>query len=141
MALPAGSARPIDKLTVREHEIVHMVSMGMSNREIAVKLNISEETVKRHNSNIFDKLGCSNRVEMVLMYAGRPIGRILQGFVCGLCGREVLIRGEGTAPVDIVIVTNEEGSENLSLPSLCKACQGHIHSSLNEAIAKCKAMA
>lgn len=141
MALPAGSGRPIDKLTVREHEIVHMVSAGMSNREIAKQLNISEETVKRHNSNVFDKLGCSNRVEMVQMYAGRPIGRMLQGFVCGLCEREVLIRGDNTAPVDLVLVTNEEGGENQALSSLCRTCANRVRSAFTQAVGQCKAAA
>lgn len=136
-----SSGRPIDKLTVREHEIVHLVSSGMSNREIAKQLNISEETVKRHISNIFDKLGCSNRVEMVQMYAGRPIGRILQGFVCGLCEREVLIRNDDTLPVDLALVTNKEGVENQALSCLCRTCADRVRSAFTQAVEKCKAAA
>ncbi len=53
-------------LTPREQEIVHEISAGATNRDIAVKFSISEETVKRHLSNIFDKVGVSNRLELAL---------------------------------------------------------------------------
>jgi len=53
-------------LTPRELEMVRLVTQGCSNREIAFQLNISEETVKRHLSNVFDKVGMSNRVELTL---------------------------------------------------------------------------
>jgi len=53
-------------LTPRELEMVRFVTQGCSNREIAIRLNISEETVKRHISNVFDKVGMSNRVELTL---------------------------------------------------------------------------
>ncbi len=53
-------------LTPRELEMVRFVTQGCSNREIATQLNISEETVKRHLSNVFDKVGMSNRVELTL---------------------------------------------------------------------------
>ena len=53
-------------LTPRELEMVRLVTQGCSNREIATRLNISEETVKRHLSNVFDKVGMSNRVELTL---------------------------------------------------------------------------
>jgi two-component system nitrate/nitrite response regulator NarL len=53
-------------LTPRELEILSPVVAGLSNREIARKLSVSEETVKHHLSNIFDKVGASNRVELTL---------------------------------------------------------------------------
>lgn len=53
-------------LTRREREIVAAVISGLSNREIARKFRISEETVKHHVTNIFDKLGVYNRLEMAL---------------------------------------------------------------------------
>ena len=53
-------------LTPRELETVRFVTQGCSNREIATRLNISEETVKRHLYNVFDKVGMSNRVELTL---------------------------------------------------------------------------
>jgi two-component system, NarL family, nitrate/nitrite response regulator NarL len=53
-------------LTPRELEIVTLVVAGYSNPEIAQKCSISEQTVKHHMSNIFDKLGVSNRLELAL---------------------------------------------------------------------------
>lgn len=53
-------------LTPREQEIVSEITAGASNRDIATRFGISEETVKRHLSNIFDKIGVSNRLELAL---------------------------------------------------------------------------
>jgi two-component system, NarL family, nitrate/nitrite response regulator NarL len=53
-------------LTPRELGIITLVVAGYSNPEIAYKLLISEQTVKHHISNIFDKLGVSNRLELAL---------------------------------------------------------------------------
>ena len=53
-------------LTLRETEVVRLVSEGCSNREIATRLRISEDTVKHHLSRIFDKTGTSSRVELAL---------------------------------------------------------------------------
>ncbi|QYF91410.1 response regulator transcription factor [Arthrobacter sp. PAMC25284] len=48
-------------LTARETEVVQLVSAGLTNRDIAVELFISEKTVARHLSNIFTKLGLTSR--------------------------------------------------------------------------------
>jgi len=53
-------------LTPRELEIVSAVVAGYSNKEIAEYFKISEDTVKHHLSNIFDKLGVSTRLELAL---------------------------------------------------------------------------
>jgi two-component system, NarL family, nitrate/nitrite response regulator NarL len=53
-------------LTPRELEIVTLVVAGYSNPDIAQRCSISEQTVKHHISNIFDKLGVSNRLELAL---------------------------------------------------------------------------
>jgi DNA-binding NarL/FixJ family response regulator len=50
----------------REKEVVQLVVQGFRNREIAEKLFISEQTVKNHLHNIFDKLGVSDRLELAL---------------------------------------------------------------------------
>ena len=47
---------------IREKEIVQLVAQGFRNREIGEKLFISEQTVKNHLHNIFDKLGVSDRL-------------------------------------------------------------------------------
>src|SRR5436309_8496425 len=56
-------------LTERELEIVQAVTDGDTNREIATRLSISENTVKRHLTHAFDKLGASNRVELAMFAA------------------------------------------------------------------------
>jgi DNA-binding NarL/FixJ family response regulator len=53
-------------LTQRETEVIALVTEGCSNREIASRLNITEDTVKRHLTNIFDKVGMSTRLELAL---------------------------------------------------------------------------
>ena len=52
---------PDGGLTPREHEVLVLVAAGKSNRRIATELDISEHTVARHVSNIFDKLGVNSR--------------------------------------------------------------------------------
>jgi DNA-binding NarL/FixJ family response regulator len=58
-------------LTTREIEIISAIKEGNSNREIAGKLAISEETVKRHLSNIYSKLGVSSRLELAVLASER----------------------------------------------------------------------
>ena len=55
-----------ESLTEREHEIVGWVIQGMTNKEIAEQLGISDKTVKTHLSNIFSKLKVSRRLELLL---------------------------------------------------------------------------
>ncbi len=53
-------------LSKREHDVVQCVAEGLSNREIAKRLKLTEHTVKNYLFRIFDKLGVSSRVEVVL---------------------------------------------------------------------------
>lgn len=53
-------------LTPREEQVVALVAEGLSNREVAVELGLSEHTIKKYLLRIFDKLGTSTRVELVL---------------------------------------------------------------------------
>lgn len=53
-------------LTPREMEVVGCIVEGCSNRDIAKQFSLSEETVKRHLSNIFDKTGVSTRLELAM---------------------------------------------------------------------------
>ncbi|HET7348387.1 MAG TPA: response regulator transcription factor [Acidobacteriaceae bacterium] len=53
-------------LTPREMEVVSCIVEGCSNRDIAKQFGLSEETVKRHLSNIFDKTGVSTRLELAM---------------------------------------------------------------------------
>lgn len=52
-------------ITRRELEILELIAEGMSNREIAEKLYVSENTVKTHSSRVFDKLGARRRTQAV----------------------------------------------------------------------------
>lgn len=52
-------------LSRREQEVVHSVAAGLSNREIAARLSLSEHTIKNYLFRIFDKLGVSNRAELI----------------------------------------------------------------------------
>jgi LuxR family maltose regulon positive regulatory protein len=52
-----------EPLTKREQEVLELVAAGLTNREIADELIISPETVKKHTSSIYGKLGASNRTE------------------------------------------------------------------------------
>lgn len=67
--LAAQTAPPPRKtfgLTARELEVVGLITEGSTNKHIAETFGISEETVKRHLTNIFNKLGVGNRLELAL---------------------------------------------------------------------------
>ncbi|ACD54130.1 RNA polymerase subunit sigma-70 [Clostridium botulinum] len=55
-----------NKLTLREMEVVKLINLGMTNKEICMKLNISEKTVKTHVTNILRKLKMKDRLEVVI---------------------------------------------------------------------------
>lgn len=69
-ALRSSSVRTIAaqkvKLSVREDQIVRLLLMGRTNKEIATRLNISEKTVKHYMTLLMQKLHARNRVEVVL---------------------------------------------------------------------------
>jgi DNA-binding NarL/FixJ family response regulator len=68
-AAPASASpreRERSPLSQREREIVALVAQGFKNKEMAEKMFISEQTVKNHLHNIFDKLGVSDRLELAL---------------------------------------------------------------------------
>ena len=61
-------------VTVRELEILALIAKGMSNREIAESLFVSENTVKTHSSRLFDKLSAKRRTQAVQI--GKEFGLI-----------------------------------------------------------------
>src|ERR1700686_4670814 len=65
-ALATPRERERSPLSQREREIVALVAQGFKNKEMAEKMFISEQTVKNHLHNIFDKLGVSDRLELAL---------------------------------------------------------------------------
>jgi two-component system, NarL family, response regulator LiaR len=52
-------------ITPRELEILELIAAGLSNREIAGRVHVSENTVKTHSSRVFDKLGARRRTQAV----------------------------------------------------------------------------
>jgi DNA-binding NarL/FixJ family response regulator len=60
------NSRGSSLLTPREEQVVALVAEGMGNREIARELNLSEHTIKKYLYRVFEKLGISSRVELVL---------------------------------------------------------------------------
>jgi len=65
-SLRVVNSRGHQLLTPREEQVVALVAEGLSNRDTARELNLSEHTVKKYLFRIFDKLGISSRVELVL---------------------------------------------------------------------------
>jgi DNA-binding NarL/FixJ family response regulator len=61
-------------LSKREEDVMRLVAEGLGNRDIAELLNLSEHTIKNYLFRIFDKLGISNRVELVLYAVTNPKG-------------------------------------------------------------------
>jgi DNA-binding NarL/FixJ family response regulator len=70
-AAPAAAfSRDQDKLealgiTPRELQVLELIAAGLSNKEIAARIHVSENTVKTHSSRVFDKLGARRRTEAV----------------------------------------------------------------------------
>lgn len=60
------NARGLPILSAREEEVLHLLAKGLSNRDMAAMLMLSEHTVRNHLFHIFDKLGVSSRMEAVL---------------------------------------------------------------------------
>jgi two-component system, NarL family, nitrate/nitrite response regulator NarL len=69
--MASGSAKTptslLDDLTPREHSILELVAAGCSNKQIAVRLELTENTVKGYMTNILQKLQVRNRVEAALL--------------------------------------------------------------------------
>jgi DNA-binding NarL/FixJ family response regulator len=63
----AVNSAGLNLLSKRELEVVHLLVQGLSNREIARQLRLSQHTIKNHLFRIFDKLGVSSRIELVHM--------------------------------------------------------------------------
>ena len=77
MSRAPGKNGSIAGLTAREHEVLNLVAAGLSNKRIALKLNLHEKTVKHHMGRIFQKLDVTNRTTaaMALRDGGHEIPR------------------------------------------------------------------
>jgi len=65
-ALPGKQTALVDDLTPRETEVLKLIATGLSNKEIAEALVLSEKTVKNHINNIFSKLHVYDRSQAML---------------------------------------------------------------------------
>ena len=73
------TARSAAPLTPRERSVVAAVLEGSTNKAIAAKLGLREQTVKNHLSSIFAKLGLANRLELALFAMERKMNRVPEG--------------------------------------------------------------
>ncbi|MBL0171340.1 MAG: response regulator transcription factor [Gemmatimonadaceae bacterium] len=71
---PDGAAREAHRITKRELEILALIAAGLTNREIADRLFVSENTVKTHSSRLFEKLSVNRRTQAVQV--GQRLGLI-----------------------------------------------------------------
>jgi DNA-binding NarL/FixJ family response regulator len=70
----ALDAHGIALLSKRELEVIRCVAEGLTNQEIAQRLGLSQHTIKNHLFCIFDKLGVSSRIELLLMTLSNTVG-------------------------------------------------------------------
>lgn len=63
----------VEGLTSREEEVLHLLTQGKQNKEIAIELSVTERTVKYHISSILGKLGAGNRTEAVTIAIQRGL--------------------------------------------------------------------
>ena len=69
--LSPGNAQGMQQLSKREMEVVNTVAEGLTNREVAKRLGLSEHTIKNYLFRVYDKLGVSSRVELLFMTLSR----------------------------------------------------------------------
>ncbi|MGE0312005.1 MAG: response regulator [Lautropia sp.] len=67
----SGSSDPFSSLTQREEQILKLVALGQSNKEVARQLDLQEKTIKHYMTNILQKLQVRNRVEAALAFRDR----------------------------------------------------------------------
>ncbi|MFZ3340862.1 MAG: LuxR C-terminal-related transcriptional regulator [Terriglobales bacterium] len=81
--IKAVDRKGMNLLTKREAEVVSLLAEGMTNREIAERIGLSQHTVKNYLFRIFDKLGVSNRIELLFMTLsqGTAAPLLLQGLL------------------------------------------------------------
>jgi two-component system nitrate/nitrite response regulator NarL len=84
----AVDARGMNLLSKRELEVVRCLAQGLTNREIAEHLGLSQHTIKNYLFRVFDKLGVSSRVELLFMTLsqGNQSGSLFQYFLSMLAG-------------------------------------------------------
>jgi DNA-binding NarL/FixJ family response regulator len=67
------STQPTNPLSLREIEVIQLISQGLTNREVAIHLQLTENTIKGYVKEIFTRLGARNRIEAVALARKRGI--------------------------------------------------------------------
>lgn len=70
----SGTDDPLQQLTRREDQILRLVGGGLSNKEVALRLNLQEKTIKHHMTKVFAKLGVRNRTEAAMLMHELRVG-------------------------------------------------------------------
>ncbi len=83
MLLSSNKGDPVEQLTARELEVLEYLAQGMSNRNIAAALFVTEYTIKKHVSQILEKLELTDRTQAALYAFSKGMGRI------GVCQHDV----------------------------------------------------
>ena len=96
-------AHKIEKLSPRELQVAEHATQGESNREIADRLGLSEHTVKNYLFHVFEKLGVSNRFELLFLMFKECNGSIADG-------PGVTLAIESGHPIETYLTAAEEGS-------------------------------
>ncbi len=108
--------REMNSLSKRERDVVCAVLEGMTNREIALHLKLTEHTVKNYLFRIFDKLGVSSRVELVLHAFSIPSSSIIkQRNATGRSPLYVVARKQSVSPKSVITVRENESRNQLQL--------------------------
>ena len=98
-----GMANKIGKLSPRELQVAEHATQGESNRQIADRLGLSEHTVKNYLFHVFEKLGVSNRFELLFLMFKECNGSIADG-------PGVALAIESGHPIETYLTAAEEGS-------------------------------
>ena len=71
---------PVDRLTPREREVMELVALGLIDKDIATRLQITHRTVRTHLAHIYEKLAVRNRTAAAIAYVNRerPCATIAQ---------------------------------------------------------------
>ncbi len=86
--IKAVDANGLNLLSKREIEVVHSLAEGLTNREIASRLDLSQHTIKNYLFRIFDKLGVSSRMELLFLTLNQNSGLSMSRGIVGKNGKD-----------------------------------------------------
>jgi DNA-binding CsgD family transcriptional regulator len=104
--IQAVDANGINLLSKRQLDVVRCVAAGLTNTETGQQLGLSKHTVKNYLLRIFEKLGVSNRIELLFLTLSQPTGRKRQNDMAN--GMEPATSGEPAGPFELPSHRQEE---------------------------------